>query len=140
MPTGRVSKINPCKCQVFTSATTASYTSAEKYTSTARAVGISPAVILASQMAPDRIAGIRLRRTADLGTIKQGCEVAAAGALFCPGSAAGMELARFVLFGHGGSGVKHTCVQCLSQLSKQNTQNLIFNIQNSLTYNLWFVI
>lgn len=37
-------------------------------------------------------------------------------------------------------GVKHTCVQCLSQLSKQNTQNQIFSIQDFLTYNLWFVI
>lgn len=37
-------------------------------------------------------------------------------------------------------GVKHTCVQCLSQLSKQNTQNQIFSVQDFLTYNLWFVI
>lgn len=108
MPTGWVSKINPCKCQVFTTATTASYTSAEKYTLTARSVGISHAVILASQMAPDRIVAIRLARTADLGTIKQLCEVATAGMLFCPGSAGGMELAHFVLFGH--------CVWCETHL------------------------
>lgn len=89
MPTGWVSKINPCKCQVFTTATTASYTSAEKYTLTARTVGISHAVMLASQMAPDRIVAIRLTRTADLGTVKQLCGAATAGTLFCPGRAGG---------------------------------------------------
>lgn len=68
-------------------------------------MGISHAVILASQMAPDRIVAIRLRRTADLGTIKQLCEEATAE--HCSVQAALVEW-NFVWFGH--------CVWCETHL------------------------
>lgn len=120
-------------------ATTASYISAEKYTLAARTVGISHAVILASQMAPERIVAIRLTRTADLGTIKQLCEAATAGTLSCPGSAGGMELAHFVLFGHCVWCETHLCSMSVTTVKAQHPKPS-FSIQDSLTHNLWFVI
>lgn len=123
MPTGWVSKINPCKCQAFTTATTASYTSAGKYNS--QDCGHFSCVILASQMAPDRMVAIRLTRTADLGTIKQLCEKAIAGTLLCPGSAGGMELACFV-FGHCVWCETHLCSMSVTTVKAEHSKPIFF--------------
>lgn len=82
-------------------------------------------VILASQMAPDRMVAIRLTRTADLGTIKQLCEKAIAGTLLCPGSAGGMELARFV-FGHCVWCETHLCSMSVTTVKAEHSKPIFF--------------
>lgn len=88
------------RCQVFTTATNANYTSAEKYISTARTVGISHAITLCQ---PDgNIKDIRLQASENcwlLATIKRCCRVATAGMLLAPDIDGGRLLARFMMAG-----------------------------------------